>query len=79
MTSLPADIMGFKERGRIKEGNYADIVILDLKKLDTPSTITNPHQFAKGVIYLLVNGVVVIEKEEWTGKLPGKVLRLKKN
>lgn len=79
MTSLPAEIMGFKDRGRIKEGNFADIVILDLKKLDTPSTITNPHQFAKGVIYLLVNGEIVIEKEEWTGKLAGKILRLKKD
>ncbi len=79
MTSLPAEIMGFKDRGRIKEGNFADIVIIDLKKLDAPSTITNPHQFAKSVIYLLVNGEIVIEKGEWTGKLPGKVLRLKGN
>ncbi len=78
MTSLPAEIMGFKDRGRIKEGQFADIVILDLKRLDTPSTITNPHQFAKGVVYLLVNGEMVIENEEWTGKLPGKVLRLKR-
>lgn len=77
MTSLPAEIMGFKDRGRIKEGQFADIAIFDLKKLETPSDITNPHQFAKGIIYLLVNGEIVIDKEEWTGKLAGKVLKLK--
>ncbi len=78
MTSLPAEIMGFKDRGRIKEGQFADIAILDLKRLDAPSTITNPHQFAKGVVYLLVNGEIAIENEEWTEKLAGKVLKLRK-
>lgn len=78
MTSLPAEIMGFKDRGRIKEGCFADITILDLKKLEAPSSITNPHQFARGVVYLLVNGELAIEKGEWTGKLSGKVLKLKR-
>ncbi len=78
-TSLPADIMGFKDRGRIKEGLMADIVIFDINKLDAPATITNPHHFAEGVIYSLVNGEIVIEKGNWTGKLPGKVLKLQKS
>ncbi|MGQ9617622.1 MAG: amidohydrolase family protein [Candidatus Aminicenantia bacterium] len=78
-TTLPADIMGLKDRGRIKEGNFADIVIFDLKKLDAQASITNPHQFARGVIYLIVNGEIVIEKGNFTGKLPGKILKHEKN
>ncbi len=41
--------------------------------------ISNPHQYSEGVEYLLINGALVLDKGEWTGKLPGKVLKLKKS
>lgn len=74
-TSLPADIMDWKDRGWIKEGYKADITIFDLKNIKTKTSISNPHQFSEGVEYLFINGELVLDKGEWTGKLPGKVLR----
>lgn len=73
-TSLPASIMNWMDRGWLKEGYKADIVLLDLKRLETPATVTNPHQYARGVIHLLINGQPVIEKGKYTGLLPGRVL-----
>ncbi|MCX7974458.1 MAG: D-aminoacylase [Candidatus Aminicenantes bacterium] len=78
-TSLPAAIMNWPDRGWLKEGYKADIVLLDLDKLETPATITNPHQYAKGVVYLIINGQTVIEKGRYTGLLPGRVLLRKTN
>jgi N-acyl-D-aspartate/D-glutamate deacylase len=76
-TSLPAQIMNWKDRGWIKEGCKADIVVLDLENLKIKTTIHNPHQYCEGVKYLLVNGEVVIDNGEWNGKLSGRVLKLK--
>ena len=76
-TSLPAEIMSWGDRGWIKEGYKADVVVLDLKNIRTPTTIHNPHQYSHGVQYLLVNGEVVLDNGKYNGKLPGKVLKLK--
>lgn len=78
-TSLPAEIMGWKDRGRIKEGYVADIAVLDLKNIETPATLQNPHQYCKGVQYLLVNGKLVIEKGQWNGSLAGQVIKVRKS
>ena len=78
-TSLPAEIMNWKDRGRIKEGCAADIAVLDLKNVQVPATLQNPHQYAKGVVYLLVNGQVTIDRGAWNGTLSGQVIRLKRN
>ncbi len=75
-TSLPAKIMNWDDRGWIKEGYKADIVVLDLKNIKTPTTIHNPHQYSQGVKYLLINGELVLSNGRYTGKLPGKVLKL---
>jgi N-acyl-D-aspartate/D-glutamate deacylase len=77
-TSLPAKIMNWPDRGWIKEGYKADIAVLDLKNVQTPASISNPHQFSGGVDYLLINGKVVIERGKWNGALPGRVLKLSK-
>jgi N-acyl-D-amino-acid deacylase len=74
-TSLPTEIMGWKDRGWIKEGYKADIVIFDLKNIKIKTSISNPHQFSEGVEYLFINGELVLDKNGWTGKLPGKVLK----
>jgi len=76
-SGLPADIIKLPQRGYLKPGYYADIVVMDLAKLNDPATFDKPHQFATGVKYLLVNGVEVIADGQATNKLPGKALRHK--
>ena len=78
-TSLPAQIMNWDDRGWIKEGYKADIVVLDLKNIITGTSISNPHVYSEGVKYLLINGELVLNRGKWTGKLPGEVIRLKKS
>ena len=68
--------MNWKDRGWIKQGYKADIVVLDLQNIKTEATISNPHQYCKGVEYLVINGEVAIEKGKWNGRLPGNVIRL---
>lgn len=74
MTSLPAQIMGLKDRGLLKEGCWADITVFDAEKIADRSTYTNPHQYPEGIPYVLVNGQFVVDDGKITGKLPGKVL-----
>jgi N-acyl-D-amino-acid deacylase len=75
MTSLPANTFQLKSRGELREGNWADIVVFDPNKVDDPATFTDPHHYAVGIPYVLVNGAVVIKKEEYTGAKPGMGLR----
>jgi N-acyl-D-aspartate/D-glutamate deacylase len=74
-TSLPADIMNWGDRGWIKQGYKADVVVFDLKNIQTRTSISNPHQYSRGVAYLFINGELVLDKGQWTGKLPGKVIK----
>ncbi len=76
-TSLPAQIMNWDDRGWIKEGYKADIVVLDLENINIGTTISNPHVYSEGVRYLLVNGEIVLRNGRWTEALPGKVIKLK--
>ena len=78
MTSLPADILGFKNRGRIGEGLPADIVIFNPETIIDNSTFEQPNLYASGVVHVFVNGVAVLKEEEMTGKAPGQYLNLKK-
>ncbi|MFB3111524.1 MAG: amidohydrolase family protein, partial [Gemmatimonadales bacterium] len=73
-TSLPARIMGFKNRGMIREGMRADIAVLDLETLADRATFFEPHQYAEGVEYVLVGGEFVVDGGEVTGALPGVVI-----
>ena len=75
MTSLPAWVFRLKDRGVIREGAVADLVIFDPAKVVERSTYTDPHQLAEGVDSVLVNGVVVRDEGKFTDALPGKVLR----
>jgi N-acyl-D-amino-acid deacylase len=75
MTSVPAQKFGFEKRGAILNEYYADIVIFDPDKVIDKATWTNPHQYPLGIEYVLVNGIVVIQRGEHSGSLPGKVLR----
>jgi len=75
MTSLPAQILGLRDRGQIREGFAADIAIVDPITVGETNSFEKPKSYAKGVPYVIVNGVVVIDKGEHTGARPGKALR----
>jgi dihydroorotase/N-acyl-D-amino-acid deacylase len=75
MTALPAQRMGLSRRGTLAKGMWADIAIFDPAKLSAPATFENPRQLARGMAYVLVNGVPVIAQGRMTAALPGKVLR----
>lgn len=74
MTSMPAERMGLKKRGAIKQGYYADLVVFDASKISDKATYINPKQYPEGIDYVIVNGEVVIDHDKHTGALPGKVL-----
>lgn len=74
-TSLPAQRMRFTDRGVLKQGMIADIVIFDPVKIRDLATFEKPNQLSEGMDYVLVNGVPVIARGTMTGVLPGKVLR----
>lgn len=84
MTSFPAQKLGLRDRGLIREGMWADIVIFNLSKMRDRATcrypytfplLNYPHKYPEGIDYIVVNGRVVVEKGEHKGILPGKVLR----
>jgi N-acyl-D-aspartate/D-glutamate deacylase len=75
MTSMPADKAGFKDRGRLEKNKAADVVLFDYEKIQDKAEFTNPHQYPDGIPFVIVNGKVVINKNEHTGAMPGKVLR----
>jgi N-acyl-D-amino-acid deacylase len=75
MTSLPAQTFGFRDRGLVREGMAADLVIFDEASVADPSTFESPHQYAAGFSHVVVNGAVVIEDGRLTGARPGAALR----
>jgi len=75
MTSLPAQKLGLKDRGMIREGMWADVVVFDPRRVVDKATYEDPHRYSEGIEYVLVNGEVVVDKGKHTGALPGKVLR----
>ncbi|HWH75737.1 MAG TPA: amidohydrolase family protein, partial [Candidatus Binatus sp.] len=74
MTSLPAQTLRLKDRGLLKEGYWADVVIFDPNTVGDPATYENPQQYAVGVPFVFVNGTVVIDNGRHTGARPGKVI-----
>jgi N-acyl-D-amino-acid deacylase len=78
MTSLPAQIMGLTDRGLLREGTPADLVVLDLERLRDKATFFEPHQYPEGIELVLVNGVPVVDNGALTWKLPGQVLTPRK-
>jgi len=78
-TSLPAQIMNWTDRGWIKEGYKADIAVIDPKHIKIMTNISNPHQYSQGIKHLVINGQLVLNNGRWTGRLPGKVLKIKKS
>jgi len=75
MTSASAQRLGLRDRGLIREGFKADITVFDEENVNDEATFVNPHRYAAGILYVFVNGTLVIEKGEHTGALPGRALR----
>jgi N-acyl-D-amino-acid deacylase len=73
MTSLPAQIMRLPDRGSIRPGYWADLVVFD-ETIEDTATFTQPHQYPKGIPYVFVNGVAVVDDGKFTRALPGKVI-----
>lgn len=74
MTSLPAQVFGFWDRGVIRPGMAADVVLFDPERVRDRATFENPHQYAEGIRHVLVNGILVIHEGQHTGARPGRIL-----
>ena len=75
MTGLPARKLRFADRGLLKKGYQADIVVFDEKRIEDKATFEDPHQYPTGIQFVLVNGQTVVSKGEHTGRLPGMILK----
>jgi N-acyl-D-amino-acid deacylase len=75
MTSLPAQTFALRDRGLVREGMAADLVIFDEAAVSDRATFERPHQYAAGFLYVIVNGVPVVDGERLTEARPGAALR----
>jgi len=75
MTSLPAQVYRIPDRGLLREGMAADVVVFDLATIRDKATFTEPHQLSEGMVHVFVNGQAAIRDGEFTGVLAGEVLR----
>ena len=75
ITGFPAGILGLEGRGLLKEGYWADLVLLDPSRIADTSTYEQPEQYPEGIPYVMVNGQLVVDGSESTGSLPGRALR----
>ena len=75
MTGGAAAALGLADRGTVAVGNAADLVLFDPETIADRASFDNPHQYPEGIDMVIVNGVVVIDRGEHTGALPGRLLR----
>lgn len=73
-TSLPARIMGLQDRGEIRVGNWADLVVFDMETIADEATFFEPHRHASGIDHVIVNGEFAVEDGEILYALPGRVI-----
>jgi N-acyl-D-amino-acid deacylase len=75
MTSFPAQKFGLWQKGLVREGMDADLVIFDADMIAERSTFQDPHQYPAGLPYVILNGQVVVDQERYTGKMAGQVVK----
>jgi N-acyl-D-amino-acid deacylase len=75
ITSLPADVLSLKDRGRLKKGAFADVVMFDPETIQDHSTYAKPMQYATGVSDVLINGKLALKDGQPTGAATGRILR----
>ncbi len=76
MTSLPASRLKLRDRGTVREGAWADLVVFDPAKIVDTATYDDPHRYPAGIDHVIVNGEVVTHGDETLGARPGRFLRL---
>ena len=77
ITSLPADIMGLTDRGRLKENMVADVVVFDAENITDKATYVEPGHYSEGVVHLVVDGEQVIKDSAQTDAMPGGIVSRK--
>ena len=75
MTSAVTNRLSIQDRGLLREGYFADIVVFNPATISDMATYEQPHQVSQGMRWVLVNGTVVLRAGEHTGALPGRILR----
>jgi len=75
MTSAVATRLSIRDRGLLREGYFADVVVFDPNTVGDLATYAEPHQLSTGVPWVLVNGTVVVREGAHTGALPGRIVR----
>ncbi len=75
LTSLPADNLSLKDRGRLTAGAFADVMVFDPNTIQDHATYEKPHQLSTGVSYVIVNGQMALEEGKPTGAASGRVVR----
>lgn len=75
MTSMNAEKVGIRDRGRLQAGAWADVTIFDAKTVADRATFAEPHRYPEGIRYVIVNGELVLDGVTHTGALPGRVIR----
>ncbi|MDN3202841.1 N-acyl-D-amino-acid deacylase family protein [Algoriphagus sediminis] len=75
MTGMPAQRLGLANRGIIKKGMKADLVIFDPQTVIDKSTFVKPHQYPVGIEYVIIDGVLALEKGQFLGRTPGRLIR----
>lgn len=75
LTSLPAENLRLRDRGALKPGAFADVVVFDPARIQDHATFEDPHRYATGVAHVFVNGVQVLRDGGHTGAKPGRVVR----
>jgi N-acyl-D-aspartate/D-glutamate deacylase len=74
MTSANAAKIHIFDRGILRPGMAADVTVFDPEKVTDRATFEDPHQYAEGILYVIVNGVVVLDGERHTNARPGRIL-----
>jgi N-acyl-D-aspartate/D-glutamate deacylase len=77
MTGMPAARLGLADRGVLREGAAADVVVFDPATITDRATFESPHQYATGIDYVLVNGTIAVDRGTFTDSRAGMVLRRK--
>lgn len=75
LAALPCANLGIRDRGMLKVGNYADVVVFDPAKIQDHATYARPHRYATGMVDVFVNGVEVLADGKHTGAVPGRFVR----
>jgi N-acyl-D-amino-acid deacylase len=75
MTGMPAKRLGLADRGALRDGAVADVVVFDPARIADRATFENPHQYAVGIDYVFVNGVAAVDRGKYTNSRAGKVIR----